>query len=74
MSFQLAGEVRAVETEAEIGCLVTEYENTSESVAGNGVKVILHNRDLWAKFHKSTTEMLINKPGRCVFPPAGTMK
>ena len=74
MICQLAGEVIAVETDAETACLVTVYENTSESVDGNGVKVILHNRDLWAKFHKSTTEMLINKPGRCVFPPACTMK
>ena len=62
------GEVVSVKSVPESGCLVTTYKNTSESVARNGVKVILHNRDLWAKFHKSTTEMVITKPGRKMFP------
>ena len=62
------GEVVSVKSVPERGCLVTTYKNTSESVARNGVKVILHNRDLWAKFHKSTTEMVITKPGRKMFP------
>ena len=62
------GEVVSVKSVPESGCLVTTYKNTSESVARNGVKVILHNRDLWAKFHKSTTEMVITKAGRRIFP------
>ena len=45
---------------------ITLYSNTAESVAPNGIKVTLHGRDLWAKFHKSTTEMIITKAGRSV--------
>ena len=61
-------EVVSVKTVPETGCLVSIYKGTAESVARNGVKVILHNRDLWAKFHKSTTEMIITKAGRRMFP------
>ena len=44
---------------------------TAEMVSENTSKftVILHNRDLWAKFHKSTTEMIITKAGRLAVPP-----
>ena len=45
---------------------ITQYSNTSESLAPNGIKVTLHGRDLWSKFHKSTTEMIITKAGRSV--------
>lgn len=55
-------------TIAETGTIVTPYSNTAESVAPNGAKVILHSRDLWAKFHESTTEMIITKAGRRMFP------
>ena len=61
-----SAEVVSVKTLPETGCQVTTYKNTGESVARNRVKVILHNRDLWAKFHKSTTEMIITKAGRSV--------
>ena len=63
-SLPTAGEVISAKTHPETGCLVTTYKNTGESVSGNGVKVILHNRELWGKFHKSTTEMIICKAGR----------
>lgn len=43
---------------------IIQYSNTSESLAPNGIKVTLHGRDLWSKFHKSTTEMIITKAGR----------
>ena len=43
---------------------ITLYSNTGESLDSNGIKVTLHGRDLWAKFHKSTTEMIITKAGR----------
>ncbi|XP_055054879.2 T-box transcription factor TBX5b isoform X1 [Misgurnus anguillicaudatus] len=33
-----------------------------------GIKVYLHERDLWAKFHDVTTEMIITKAGRRMFP------
>ncbi|XP_059405221.1 T-box transcription factor TBX5-like isoform X1 [Carassius carassius] len=32
------------------------------------IKVYLHERDLWAKFHDVTTEMIITKAGRRMFP------
>ncbi|XP_016137368.1 T-box transcription factor TBX5-like isoform X2 [Sinocyclocheilus grahami] len=31
-----------------------------------GIKVYLHERDLWAKFHDVTTEMIITKAGRSI--------
>ncbi|XP_007257576.1 T-box transcription factor TBX5b [Astyanax mexicanus] len=33
-----------------------------------GVKVHLHERELWRKFHEVTTEMIITKAGRRMFP------
>ncbi|XP_016321747.1 T-box transcription factor TBX5-like [Sinocyclocheilus anshuiensis] len=33
-----------------------------------GIKVYLQERDLWAKFHDVTTEMIITKAGRRMFP------
>ncbi|KAL6463080.1 hypothetical protein MHYP_G00274710 [Metynnis hypsauchen] len=33
-----------------------------------GVKVHLHERELWRKFHDVTTEMIITKAGRRMFP------
>ena len=48
----------------ETGTIVTTFADTAESVATNGTKVILHGRDLWAEFHKCTTEMIITKEGR----------
>ncbi|XP_067114675.1 T-box transcription factor TBX5-A isoform X1 [Osmerus mordax] len=33
-----------------------------------GIKVYLHERDLWAKFHEVGTEMIITKAGRRMFP------
>ena len=65
---QQEGEVISVKAVPETGCVVTTYKNTSESVARNGVKVILHSRDLLAKFHNCTTEMIISKAGRRMFP------
>ena len=62
------GEVVSVKTVPETGCMVTIYKSVGESVARNGVKVMLHDRDVWAKFHKSTTEMIITKAGRRMFP------
>ncbi|XP_056139695.1 T-box transcription factor TBX4 [Lampris incognitus] len=32
------------------------------------IKVVLHERDLWKKFHESGTEMIITKAGRRMFP------
>jgi hypothetical protein len=43
-------------------------EKTAESTSPSGATVILHHRDLWAKFHKATTEMIITKAGRRMFP------
>ena len=48
----------------ETGNVVTNYATTSESVSPSGITVTLHNRDLWAKFHRETTEMIITKAGR----------
>ena len=58
------GGIVSVKTLPDTGCVVTSYATVSKSVAPNGVKVTLHMRDLWAKFHKSTTEMIITKAGR----------
>ncbi|XP_026066356.1 T-box transcription factor TBX5-A-like isoform X2 [Carassius auratus] len=33
-----------------------------------GIKVYLHERELWAKFHEVGTEMIITKAGRRMFP------
>ncbi|XP_072312283.1 T-box transcription factor TBX4 [Eucyclogobius newberryi] len=32
------------------------------------IKVVLHERDLWKKFHEAGTEMIITKAGRRMFP------
>ena len=48
----------------ETGNVVTSYATTGESVSTSGITVTLHNRDLWAKFHRETTEMIITKAGR----------
>ena len=53
-----------VKTYMHAGNTITNYANTAESLAPNGIKVTLHNRDLWAKFHRCTTEMIITKAGR----------
>lgn len=60
----LVAELGSSEMVKETGCTVTFYINTAESVAPNGTKVTLHGRDLWAEFHKCTTEMIITKAGR----------
>ena len=52
----------------ETDTTVINYVRIAESVAPNGIKVVLHGRDLWAKFHKATTEMIITKAGRRMFP------
>ncbi|XP_012671923.1 T-box transcription factor TBX5-like [Clupea harengus] len=33
-----------------------------------GIQVFLHEKDLWTKFHTVTTEMIITKAGRRMFP------
>uniref|UniRef100_A0A672RI25 T-box transcription factor 5a n=1 Tax=Sinocyclocheilus grahami TaxID=75366 RepID=A0A672RI25_SINGR len=33
-----------------------------------GIKVYLHERELWTKFHEVGTEMIITKAGRRMFP------
>ncbi|KAL4609447.1 T-box transcription factor TBX5-A-like [Arapaima gigas] len=33
-----------------------------------GIKILLHERDLWVKFHEVGTEMIITKAGRRMFP------
>ena len=48
------GDNVSVKTLPDTGCVVTSYATVSESVAPDGVKVTLHKRNLWAKFHKST--------------------
>ncbi len=48
----------------ETGTTITYSATTAESVAQNGTRVTLHGKDLWAEFHKSTTEMIITKAGR----------
>ena len=57
------GDTVSGRTQPDTGRVVTSYATISESVAPNGVKVTLYSRDLWAKFHKSTTEMIITKAG-----------
>ncbi|XP_029028332.1 T-box transcription factor TBX4 [Betta splendens] len=32
------------------------------------IKVVLHERELWKKFHEASTEMIITKAGRRMFP------
>jgi len=34
----------------------------------SGIRVTLHNRDMWEKFHAVGTEMIITKAGRRMFP------
>ena len=62
------GNTVSVKTVPGTGCVVTSYATVSESVAPNGVKVTLHSRDVWARFYKSTTEMIITNAGRRTFP------
>ena len=57
-------EIGSSETVKETGCTVSYYVNTAESVAADGTKVTLHERDLWAEFYKCATEMIITKAGR----------
>ncbi|XP_019853989.1 PREDICTED: T-box transcription factor TBX5-A-like [Amphimedon queenslandica] len=59
---------QAIKSYSHAGNRITVYSNTAESLSPSGIKVTLHGRDLWAKFHKSTTEMIITKAGRRMFP------
>ncbi|KAL6033026.1 hypothetical protein STEG23_013760 [Scotinomys teguina] len=43
--------------------------NLSLQISGmEGIKVFLHERELWLKFHEVGTEMIITKAGRRMFP------
>ena len=47
----------------EISSIVTIVSSTD-----NKINIVLSNKDLWLKFHQYTTEMIITKQGRRMFP------
>ncbi|XP_051521341.1 T-box transcription factor TBX4 isoform X1 [Myxocyprinus asiaticus] len=42
--------------------------NTEPDQNIENIKVVLHDRELWKKFHEAGTEMIITKAGRRMFP------
>ncbi|XP_027728757.1 T-box transcription factor TBX21-like [Vombatus ursinus] len=52
--------------EANIPFEASEARN-GISISGK-LKVVLHNHSLWLKFYRQQTEMILNKPGRRMFP------
>ena len=44
--------------------VVKSFSKSAQSIGADGTKVTLYQRDIWARFHKETTEMLVTKAGR----------
>lgn len=52
-----------------LSCLFSSHANimaSSPSQSIENIKVALHERELWKKFHEAGTEMIITKAGRLV--------
>nr|AAI62554.1 T-box 4 [Danio rerio] len=43
-------------------------QNNEPDQSIENIKVVLHDRELWKKFHEAGTEMIITKAGRRMFP------
>ncbi|KAK2142567.1 hypothetical protein LSH36_939g00027 [Paralvinella palmiformis] len=50
------------------GSTTSGFEEISHVTEVSGIRVILEEVDLWQTFYKSGTEMIINRPGRRMFP------
>ena len=52
----------------ETKTVVMSFAKSAQSIGDDGTKVTLYQRDIWATFHRETTEMLVTKAGRKMFP------
>ena len=48
----------------ETKTVVMSFAKSAQSIGDDGTKVTLYQRDIWATFHRETTEMLVTKAGR----------
>ncbi|XP_016084761.1 T-box transcription factor TBX4 [Sinocyclocheilus grahami] len=67
---QLGGRPELASDSSHLGLPTTPsipQNNESDQNIGN-IKVVLHDRELWKKFHEAGTEMIITKAGRRMFP------
>ncbi|XP_051852589.1 T-box transcription factor TBX21-like [Antechinus flavipes] len=44
------------------------FDDASHTCTSGTLRVVLHNHSLWLQFYQEQTEMIINKPGRRMFP------
>lgn len=47
-----------------VSVCTTDFHSSSQNI--ENIKVVLHERELWKKFHEAGTEMIITKAGRLV--------
>uniref|UniRef100_A0AAV2MRU5 T-box domain-containing protein n=1 Tax=Knipowitschia caucasica TaxID=637954 RepID=A0AAV2MRU5_KNICA len=70
VSAQRSSDLRAWQTEGtSLASQSAQTQTTTTNQQGmEGIKVFLHDRDLWTKFDEVGTEMIITKAGRRMFP------
>ncbi|XP_029922831.1 T-box transcription factor TBX4 [Myripristis murdjan] len=67
---QPGGEAELVPDPSRLGLSTTSGVPSGNEPDQNieNIKVVLHERELWKKFHEAGTEMIITKAGRRMFP------
>ncbi|KAM9319022.1 T-box transcription factor TBX4 [Pholidichthys leucotaenia] len=64
---QTSGETDLLSDQSQLD-LSTAPSSTEPDQNIENIKVMLHERELWKKFHEAGTEMIITKAGRRMFP------
>ncbi|MEQ2236260.1 T-box transcription factor tbx4, partial [Ilyodon furcidens] len=67
---QAGGETNLFPDQSQLGPSTAPSAPTSAGPDQNiaNIKVVLHEKELWKKFHEAGTEMIITKAGRRMFP------
>uniref|UniRef100_A0A8C1UL20 T-box transcription factor 4 n=1 Tax=Cyprinus carpio TaxID=7962 RepID=A0A8C1UL20_CYPCA len=67
---QLGGRPELASDSSHLGLPTTPSipQNNESDQNIENIKVVLHDRELWKKFHEAGTEMIITKAGRRMFP------
>ncbi|MED6241981.1 T-box transcription factor tbx4, partial [Ataeniobius toweri] len=67
---QAGGETNLFPDQSQLGPSIAPSAPTSAGPDQNiaNIKVVLHEKELWKKFHEAGTEMIITKAGRRMFP------
>lgn len=67
---QLGGRPELASDSSHLGLPTTPSipQNNEPDKNIENIKVVLHDRELWKKFHEAGTEMIITKAGRRMFP------